>query len=210
MRFNTILFFLFLSALFVSASPKENLTAQLRQVTNIEGTVTDRSSEVIRGATVTATNLEGRSFSATTDDLGKFSIRDIPTGRYKVQVQANGFKSFTVDDVVVEVGRTATLNILLPPSDIEVTVSIVSKIKGVVKNNSGQPIQDAEITFKRLSNDEDYDPVKTDTQGKYEKPGLEPDKYKVRAEASGFRPSEKTIRLGASTVKKVDFKLRPQ
>jgi hypothetical protein len=59
------------------------------------GTVTDTSGAVVRGATITVTNLAtGISRSSQTDDLGNYQISALRPGTYSVLIENKGFKSY--------------------------------------------------------------------------------------------------------------------
>src|SRR5215471_13404961 len=74
---------------------------------NIAGTVSDPSTAVIGGATVTAVSqAEGSRRSVTTDDQGYFLISTLQPGQYKVTIEARGFAPLEIASVVVEVGQT--------------------------------------------------------------------------------------------------------
>ncbi len=61
----------------------------------IRGTVFDANGAVIPNASVTATNEEDNAkvFSAATNDEGVFLLQNIPSGTYKVKIDATGFKT---------------------------------------------------------------------------------------------------------------------
>src|SRR2546421_10513707 len=61
---------------------------------SIVGSVKDTNGAAVKGATVTVTNLATKQVArtATTDDDGGYSARDLPVGMYDVAVQATGFK----------------------------------------------------------------------------------------------------------------------
>ena len=63
----------------------------------ISGTVTDTTSAVVPGATVTVTNDETHlEAKATTDSSGYYLLVNLPVGTYNVTVEAKGFPdSFT-------------------------------------------------------------------------------------------------------------------
>src|SRR6185503_9032501 len=69
----------------------------------ILGTITDPQNAVVAGATVTAKNVgTGIQRMTVTDDVGNFTIPELPIGVYEVNVQATGFKLARVTDVKVE------------------------------------------------------------------------------------------------------------
>src|SRR5690349_17396658 len=63
------------------------------QTGRVGGIVKDEAGQPIKGATVTAENpnTSPSSFTATTDDKGRFSIIGLRPGRWKFTVQAPGF-----------------------------------------------------------------------------------------------------------------------
>jgi hypothetical protein len=71
----------------------------------IGGTVTDSSGGVVPGAEVKVTGTEnGLSRSATTNDLGAYSVTELPGGMYSVAVSKNGYKGVSLKGVQVTVG----------------------------------------------------------------------------------------------------------
>ncbi len=87
------------------------LSAQINQT--IRGNVIDKSSHFpIAYANVILLNtspLQGVS----TDSIGEFSIRHVPTGRYDIQISALGYYTEMVREVLVESGKQTVLNISL-------------------------------------------------------------------------------------------------
>src|SRR5882724_7243998 len=74
---------------------------------SIEGTVLDTSGGVVPGAEVKVTGTDtGLVRSATTNDLGAYSVTELPGGRYSVAVSKSGYKATTLQGVVVTVGSS--------------------------------------------------------------------------------------------------------
>src|SRR5262245_30095660 len=68
----------------------------------IRGTVTDTSGGVVAGATVTATNkATGEVRSVITDEVGNYSLVNLPAGTYDVAVENSGFRKAVSQNVVV-------------------------------------------------------------------------------------------------------------
>src|SRR5262249_40796780 len=72
----------------------------LAQVGRVSGTVLDETGKPIKGATVTATNPEQApsTFTASTDEKGRFGILGLKRGNWTMVFQAPGF----------EIARTVT------------------------------------------------------------------------------------------------------
>src|SRR2546430_6702895 len=78
----------------------------------INGTVMNPNKEVVAGASASAKNMgTNKEATATTDDNGGFKITNLEPGTYTVTVNASGFAPFTNGAVVVEVGRSTTLEV---------------------------------------------------------------------------------------------------
>src|SRR5579863_3250241 len=61
---------------------------------SVQGTVTDPSGAVVRGATVTVTNkATGGTIQATTDSSGIYTSGALTPGTYTIRVEAKGFKT---------------------------------------------------------------------------------------------------------------------
>src|SRR5207237_10693378 len=78
-----------LAALLVAAFA----VSAVAQTGRVGGTVKDEAGQAIKGATITAENpiASPSSFTATTDDKGRFSIIGLRSGQWTFMVQAPGF-----------------------------------------------------------------------------------------------------------------------
>ena len=91
----------------------------------MNGTVRDESGAVLPGATVTVTQVEtGTTRTAVTDDTGAYSLPNLPTGPYKLQVTLTGFRSYEQTGIVLQVGATPVINAVLAVGNVEETVSV--------------------------------------------------------------------------------------
>src|SRR6201993_212026 len=72
------------------------------------GTVTDPSGAAVPNAKVTVTNqATGLSVSATTNQSGSYTARELPIGTYKLTAEASGFKTTSDTNVVLNAGTVA-------------------------------------------------------------------------------------------------------
>lgn len=77
----------------------------------IRGTVIDNSSNApISSANVIITSL---SKGAITDSAGNFVLKNIPVGRYDIQVSFIGYEAAILREIVVSSGKETFLNISL-------------------------------------------------------------------------------------------------
>jgi Tfp pilus assembly protein PilF len=83
----------FLRSGFIALAVLVLATVASAQTGRVGGQVKDDTGQPIKGATVTAENPSASpsSFTATTDDKGRFSIIGLRSGRWKFTVQAPGF-----------------------------------------------------------------------------------------------------------------------
>jgi hypothetical protein len=99
-----------LSFLFLSV----NLAFAQTQNGQISGQVTDPQGLVVPSAQV---EIDNRDTSAkqqtTTDETGHYAIAELQPGRYQVIVQAQGFVSFSSDDITLTAGQTLAFDVKL-------------------------------------------------------------------------------------------------
>ncbi len=93
----------------------------------ISGVVTDaQTGEALIGANVV---VRGTSLGASTDLDGNYFILNIPAGKYDIQASMVGYERVIVHDVIVNSGRTTTLNIKLKPTTIEQEAVVVEAVR---------------------------------------------------------------------------------
>ncbi|HEV2704709.1 MAG TPA: TonB-dependent receptor [Pyrinomonadaceae bacterium] len=94
----------------------------------LTGTVTDPSGAVVANAKVTATNLNsGEVREAVTSEEGNYTLPELKADPYKVTVEAQGFKTSTVENVQVAVQVTRTIDVQLEIGVIGDVVTVTSE-----------------------------------------------------------------------------------
>src|SRR6185436_8398264 len=79
----------------------------------ISGTVADPNGAVVQGADVKATNLETNSARSTSSDSdGHFAFTLLPPGRYRIEVNAQGFQAYQAE-TIVNITQTTSLEVRL-------------------------------------------------------------------------------------------------
>ena len=124
--------------------------AQISTAT-LEGIVTDPSGGVVAGATVVAKNLGTQvTRSVTTNGNGEYTIPNLAVAHYSLTVTAPGFKTYTVEDVEVQVAQRATVNATLEIGGVEqeITVGAASPIVETAQSSVGQVVNP--ITVERM------------------------------------------------------------
>jgi hypothetical protein len=82
---------------------------------------------VLPGATVTATdNKTGKAVTVTADEEGGFRFQQLEFGTYTVVVTASGFKTFTANELKIDVGREYKLEPRLEVGSVQENVTITA------------------------------------------------------------------------------------
>jgi Carboxypeptidase regulatory-like domain len=91
------------------------------------GNVSDPSGSRVANAAVIVTHEATNTTSrTTTTPEGQYTITNLEPGRYRLTVEAPGFKSSTVTEVVLNVNQTARVDVALEVGDVATTVSVQS------------------------------------------------------------------------------------
>jgi hypothetical protein len=91
----------------------------------LEGTVSDASGSVIVAATVKVLAVDtGLSEDQHTNSKGYYRFPGLAVGNYTVTTTANGFKTNIVEDVIVRVGQTRTLDVQLAVGGIDEKIEV--------------------------------------------------------------------------------------
>lgn len=129
--FTPLLSALLLAVLFASG--------QAQSVTGtVQGAVKDANGAVIPGATIKARNVNtGAEISATTNSDGLYRFSSMLPGQYSFVVSANGFKRGELNDVLVNVAVTSTVDVTLETGSVQEVVEISTE-QTVVETETAQ------------------------------------------------------------------------
>ncbi len=123
----------FLVMLAVSAGV--GVTQDIMTKGGISGVVVDSSGGVIPGAQVSITgDIDKRSI--TTDDTGRFEANNLLPGTYVVKAEASGFKSVTVSNVTVNVGKTSALRVTMQVGSVSEVIEVQAGAEAVDLSSS--------------------------------------------------------------------------
>jgi len=103
------------------------LSAQSFNTGTLIGTATDPSGAVVPGARIVlqdaATN---QSRIVLTNSSGQYSFPAVPPGTYSLRATHSGFSEFLVSQVVIEVGRSYTVNLRLEVGTSQQVIEVSS------------------------------------------------------------------------------------
>jgi hypothetical protein len=106
-----------------------SVTAQTQITTGVlEGAVADSSDAVLPGVNVEVKNADTNlTREAVTDRDGRFSVLQLPPGRYTVTFSLSGFATLVQEEVVVNVGQATRLLPVMRVSGVAETVTVTSQ-----------------------------------------------------------------------------------
>ena len=94
----------------------------------IGGRVTDEQNGALPGVTVVLTNEDSGVFrEVTSGGDGSYFASQLTPGRYRIAAKLACFKSFDRRGLVLEVGKTLTINVTLPIGTLEETVRVTAE-----------------------------------------------------------------------------------
>jgi outer membrane receptor protein involved in Fe transport len=103
----------------------------------IEGRVTDVSGAVLPGVDVTVTNEStGQVRSSVTNETGLYNVPLLPPGTYSVQASLPGFRSELRRGLLLEVDRTARVEIQLQVGEVSEKIEVMADAPLVQADNS--------------------------------------------------------------------------
>src|SRR5579883_392581 len=115
--------FILLLFLTICLSP---LTAQIYSG-SLTGLAVDASGAVVPGAKAVLTDQEkGFTFQATTDAEGRFVLRNLAPGRYKLDVTAAGMRPYAQQNININVGDNAEISVRFDVAGTVETVSVAA------------------------------------------------------------------------------------
>src|SRR5579863_10138778 len=114
----------FLLLILVAASRPAPAQQSLGSLT---GTVSDTSGAVLPGAQVAIKNVAtGLAKTATANGAGSYGASDLPVGTYTVTFSQASFQTEADSGVIVEAGRTTTLDAKLRPGAVTTSITVTA------------------------------------------------------------------------------------
>jgi len=114
----------------------------------LQGTITDPKGSVILRAVVKAQAVEtGLVREALTEESGLYVLNFLPVGRYVVTVTAQGFRAARLQNILLEIGQTRTLDLTLEVGELEQMVEVVESSPPLERDSAviGTVVQSQQI-----------------------------------------------------------------
>jgi len=101
--------------------------SQVSTTSRLDGTVTDSQGAAVPGAQISVVlGSTDQGFKATTDEKGYWIIASLQSGLYKVTVSHQGFKTATANNVKIDAGVNATVNLTLEVGALTETIEVAA------------------------------------------------------------------------------------
>jgi hypothetical protein len=115
----------------------------------IEGDITDPSGAVVAGAKITVTEIAtGRAIPIVSNEIGRYSVRNLIPGAYRITVSATGFATKSVENVMVSTGQVVNGNIAL---EIGKAGEVISVAAEAVSVDTARQTVDSVVTAKDIA-----------------------------------------------------------
>ena len=108
-----------------------------RQTASVAGSVTDASGAPVPSARVNVKNLDtGLSRETVSNDAGYYTVTALTAGRYSVTVSKEGFSTYGIPEIVLQVDQNASANAQLQVGAVTESINVVGQIASVDTRNS--------------------------------------------------------------------------
>jgi outer membrane receptor protein involved in Fe transport len=120
--------------------------AAQEQQAAITGIVKDNTGAVIPGATIEARSAAGGVLTTTTDEGGHYRFPSVLPGTYSLTASLPGFTSAKVEQILLRVGQTATIEIQLTVGGLAENVQVTSEAPLIdLKSNTAATTISSEV-----------------------------------------------------------------
>lgn len=198
-------------SLLLSSGVAPSAGAQTSKPGAIKGKVRGEEGGSVEGVTVTARQGERDVASAQTNRKGEFAITNLPAGAYGLSFRKPGLRVGTMQNVVVEAGKTRSLRdrLYLPVDE-----GSIAFLRGSVFDTNGRSVPNAQIEISRLQPDgtaRRFDARLTDSKGSFDfRLATQYGTYRVTARHPRAEPVSKDVEVESAMTYRVALTLRPR
>jgi len=109
-----------------NGQPHTALAQQTITSATVSGRIEDKDGAGISGAAITATHLDrNQSWTATSDDQGRYIFHYLPVGNYRLQIAQAGFAT-VIKELTLSIGQSLDLPLRLSTAGVSETVNVTS------------------------------------------------------------------------------------
>lgn len=179
----------------------------------LRGTVENQQGEPVAEVKVRAISRRTDKLvaEATTDEEGRFSLPDLPEGRYALVFYSPRYQQATLQSVEVKAGQEKRLE---RPVQLKPT-KLYAIIDGAVFDHRGYLVPGARVVIERVPVQDEAVPTlkqesTTNMSGEFafRLPGTAA-RYRLTASAKGFQPGSLTVDVGGTERRHVSLQLEP-
>ena len=144
---------------------------------------------------------------ATTGDDGRYEVKALPTGQYRVDVSVQGYGHTEFWRLYLWRGAKRVLDVGVPMGMLDHIAQM--EVKGTVSTLKQEAVKDATVTLTSVYNSSESRQVRTDERGQYSFQLMQEGDYIVHVSKPGSKVSVKTVNLRSGERKTVDLQLDP-
>jgi hypothetical protein len=175
---------------------------------SVTGVVTDSSGATIPAVKITLVDQgKGFSFTATTDNTGRYLLRSIPPGTYTITAEAANFEKETQENINVDVSQNISVDLALKLGSMNDTVEVKTSsvqlqtedaVTGQVVNRKF--VNDLPLVDRNFSNLAYLAPGVTETNA----PGTKNSQGGINFNSNGSRNSTADVLIDGATASNFD------
>lgn len=121
-----------------------------RTTATLYGNVQDQTGAMVPGAQVTLTNeATGAVFQSKSDARGDFTFTFLPVSEYRIEISANGFKTYSRGGMALEAGQQVRLPVALQVGGVSEKIAVTAEAP-LLQNAA--PQQEDRISDEQLAN----------------------------------------------------------
>ena len=99
---------------------------------SLVGIVHDTGGSLVKGATVTATNIATNAQTvAASNEKGEYSLLDLQPGTYTLKVQESGLEAYTQTGIRLDLGQHADQDVVLGVGRVQQSVTVDADVSGL-------------------------------------------------------------------------------